>query len=1102
MYRATLILGLLAVLSLLGPVGYLPSWLAFFVAALSITLFAGIVVWNLSGADATGLPTPAEKLAVWFATGAGVLALAGFVSIVFHARLVHLMRMLAILNAGALVLILAGKLKFHKAGGADACREQGRLALMVVLVCVAVGVGLLTTVTPRDGDDWYYTAHIGDYADGRPIASEDAVFGGGGTAAGRSWFGGWWVAEAIFARASGVDAVDCHQIYLPLVLVPFAVLAVFALARQLFQSVGLALVACCFQVLYYVSSAFPHQSAGWMLVCRAAQDKSVASLIMVPVAVTLGLGFIRQASETAPPGNRRSYILLFIVLVATTVVHPQGIVWGGLALIPFAVLEVLRLRTRRSVFALCLILLAFGVSGGFLLSGKETLEGAVEVLRETNAESRDAPSLASVYLPGETLITPDEPPSAYMDGEVEIADVGNPLRVTRYPIAILGLAVTFGLLVRVRRSFAARFLVCMTFSVLFLVFTPPGAALSARLMTFRTLYRLTWLLPWGLSIALGLASLRLRTRWVWVVFVGIALLLARGNPANYITSLATERWRMRPSAGVAEVLRTLRMEPDPQGRVLATAETGRFVAGFAPDAYPANYRGDGALTVAELGDLLGKHQPDETDLDMIQAKRFRYMLLERDLPLAGALRRGWTNCRLVMENEAYDLWAVPDDLALGEPRRPGPNLIFMTVSSMRKDHLGCYGYARPTSPNIDRLAGKGVRFGNVVCQSAQTAPSLASVFTGMNPRTHGALNHADILDDRFSTLAELLAERGYLTSAFTSGYALDSCGLDQGFDLYWRVYDHFTLKQTHARYQRQEDPTTAAVLAWLEAYTQSPLFLWVHWLHPRRPYDPPPEQEKVFVEASRLDTHSEQRPASDVNGWESVLSGEEVGALIGRYDGEVAFADVQVGRVLDKLEALGLRENTIVVLTADHGEVLYDHECYFGHERALYDEAIMIPLVIQGDAVVIPDARADNLARSIDIMPTVLGLLDVEIPETVEGENLVPLLAGHEAWKIEYAFCETFPFTSEGLPRHAVRTSASKLIWKDAGPDSIEKEFYDLKHDPEELANIYAITSPEAAFLDSVLSRWIGPDTRHPVIIPDPPNGLRRRLLRRLGYID
>lgn len=426
----------------------------------------------------------------------------------------------------------------------------------------------------------------------------------------------------------------------------------------------------------------------------------------------------------------------------------------------------------------------------------------------------------------------------------------------------------------------------------------------------------------------------------------------------------------------------------------------------------------------------------------------------------------------------------------------------MTVSSMRKDHLGCYGYARPTSPNMDRLAGEGVRFGNVVCQSSQTAPSLASVFTGMNPRTHGAINHADTLDDRFSTLAELLAEQGYLTSAFTSGYALDSCGLEQGFDLYWRVYDHFTLQQTHARYQRHEDPTTGAVLAWLEGYKESPLFLWVHWLHPRRPYDPPPEQAKAFGQVWEPARHREQQPVSSSKSRSPALSDEEVEAFVDRYDGEVAFADVQVGRVLDKLDALGLRENTIVVLTADHGEVLYDHEHYFGHEKALYDEAIMIPLVIQGDAVVIPDARADSLARSIDIMPTVLGLLDVEIPEAVEGENLLPLLAGSGDWKIDYAFCETFPFTSDGLPRHAVRTTDSKIVWKDAGSDSIKKEFYALKHDPGELHNLYTSDFPEAARLDSILARWIGHDTRHPIHIPDPPNGRRRRLLRRLGYID
>jgi arylsulfatase A-like enzyme len=1097
-----LILGLVAVLSLSGPVSHLPPWLAFFLTALSITLFPGILIWSLSGGDDVGFQTIGEKLAVWFAAGVGVLSLAGFAGIVLGARLSHLMAVLAVLNVGAIVLIVAGRMRFSPASGIDAEPEPHGRLLMIVLLAIAVGVGLTTTVTPRDGDDWYYTAHIADYAGGTPIASEDAFFGEAGPVVGRSWFGGWWVAEAILARASGLDAVDCHQVYLPLLLVPFGVLAVFALAMQLFRSIGLALAACCFQILYYLSSAFPHQSAGWMLFCRAAQDKSVSALIMVPVAVTLALGLMRRASEKAPSGQRRPISLLLVVTVASTLVHPQGVVWVGLALLPFAVMEVLRLRTRRSLRAVGLILLSLAVSGIFLLSGRETLEDAVQVLQARNTEGKEIPSVASVYLPGENLFTPEAAPVGYVPEEVYQADTGNPLRVARYPLAVLGLALVVVVLTRVHKSFTARFLAVITLSVLYLVFTPQGAAMSARVMTFRTLYRLTWLLPWGFVIAFALSSLKLPQRWVWVLFLGIGLVLARGNPANYVRSLAAERGHMRPSAGAAEMLRILRTEPAPQGRVLADEETGRFVAGFAPEAYPPSYRGEGALDATELDRILNLYQPDEAGLQLIQAERFRYMLLERNLPLAGMLMRGWTNCKLIAENEAYRLWAIPDSLERGKPRHPGPNILLITVDSMRRDHLGCYGYAKPTSPNMDGLAREGTRFGNAVCQSPQTAPSLVSLHTGLNPRTHGVLNHADVLADRFLTLAEVLSGKGYLTSAFTSGYALDSCGLDQGFDLYWRVYDHFTLSQTHARYQRQEDPTTDALLAWLDRHSESPLFTWVHWLHPRRPYAPPPEQEAVFLHPPGAGGDLGLPPRSSINGNEARLSGEEIEALIGRYDGEVAFADVQVGRVLKRLEELGLRSQTVVVLTADHGEALHDHEDYFGHDRVLYDETVMVPLIIQGDTVSIPASSADSLARTIDVMPTLLGLVDVEIQDMVEGEDLLSLPEGSGRWKVEYAFSETFPFVSDALPRHAVRTKDSKIIWKDAGQDSIKKEFYDLGEDPDELNDLFRAQPAEAARLDSVLSCWIGPDTRHPVHVPDPPNSRMCRLLRRLGYID
>jgi len=206
--------------------------------------------------------------------------------------------------------------------------------------------------------------------------------------------------------------------------------------------------------------------------------------------------------------------------------------------------------------------------------------------------------------------------------------------------------------------------------------------------------------------------------------------------------------------------------------------------------------------------------------------------------------------------------------------------------------------------------------------------------------------------------------------------------------------------------------------------------------------------------------------------------------------------------VLDRLAALGLADSTIVVLTADHGEVLNDHDDYFGHDAALYDEAVMIPLVVGGAPVSLRAVEDDSLVRSIDVMPTLLGVLDISIPEAVEGENLLAIPEGSGRWPIEHAFCETFPFASEAMPSHAVRTIGSKLIWRDAGQDSIEKEFYDLAGDPRELDNRYSKDSAEPARLDSILTRWIGPDTHHPVHIEDTRNARTLRLLRRLGYTD
>jgi arylsulfatase A-like enzyme len=434
--------------------------------------------------------------------------------------------------------------------------------------------------------------------------------------------------------------------------------------------------------------------------------------------------------------------------------------------------------------------------------------------------------------------------------------------------------------------------------------------------------------------------------------------------------------------------------------------------------------------------------------------------------------------------------------------RPELNVVVITLDTLRADHLSCYGYERNTSPRIDEFAGHGVLFENVACQSSQTLPSHASIFVGTNPRTHKAISHESPVGPDITTLAEILRDHGYRTAAFISSHALDSkYRLDQGFNTYWEVHKERTYDERRTAKEAEDDPTLDEAIEWLKGHGRSKFFLWVHWFHPHRAYNPPPRYRQMF--AGDYDGTATSDPEFIMKVWkgEAELAQPDVDHLRGLYDGEVAFTDELVGRLVDWLDTMRILENTIVVITSDHGEILYEHERYFGHDIALYDECIMIPLIIYSPTLEIGNPRVGELVQSLDIMPTLLEVLEIEPPVGLEGKSLLPLAGGGGVPTVEYSFSETFPFPEKCAPRHAVRSRDAKLIWKEGCEEELCKEFYDLKADPGETSNVYD-EHPGAARLDSVLARWMQADGLHPASIPTARESGRWRILKSLGYVD
>jgi arylsulfatase A-like enzyme len=293
------------------------------------------------------------------------------------------------------------------------------------------------------------------------------------------------------------------------------------------------------------------------------------------------------------------------------------------------------------------------------------------------------------------------------------------------------------------------------------------------------------------------------------------------------------------------------------------------------------------------------------------------------------------------------------------------NLLLLTIDTLRADHLGCYGYARNTSPALDALAQAGVCFTHALCQRPKTSPSFATIMTGTYPAKHGIHGSRQVLKPANETLAEYLKEAGWTTAAvITNGNLYPVFGFDQGFDTY--VYGH-------------KDGKTGSDLAieWLEqnAASDEPWFLWVHHTDPHAPYAPRAPYDTMF--------------GDDDGGRRS--AGER---QIDLYDGEIRFTDDQMGRLIEWITANGLRERTLIVFTADHGESLGEHDYYYEHGLHPYEPSARVPLIFSASGIVPEETRSSALVGAVDILPTILGALDVEFDASVQGRSFLMEVLG------------------------------------------------------------------------------------------------------------
>lgn len=399
-----------------------------------------------------------------------------------------------------------------------------------------------------------------------------------------------------------------------------------------------------------------------------------------------------------------------------------------------------------------------------------------------------------------------------------------------------------------------------------------------------------------------------------------------------------------------------------------------------------------------------------------------------------------------------------------------PNVLFIVLDATRYDHLSCYGYKKPTTPNLDQVAAEGALYENCITPASWTLPSLASLFTGLYPRDHGVKSQHSKLKESFETLAEILAAAGYRTLGFSSNAWVGSfAGLDQGFEQFVDVWRHLGTNPA----DDGAALTNERIRDWLGAdETGKPFFLFVHYFEPHFPYRPPPPYDSKFLpkgadsamlaEVRRWAHPREVGYILKVPGME--ISRTQLEILESQYDGEIAYLDRQIGILISEFKRRGLLDNTITVITSDHGEHLGDH-ALLDHKMSLYDPLIHVPLIIRYPPAVPAGRRIQSPVQTIDILPTLLQLCAIKRGAAGVSVGL-PLAddadAGRSHMFAEFAapnmfldvMAKTFPEADHSVFDRAlkvVQTRQYKLIWASDG----RHELYDIVRDRVEAVNLY-----------------------------------------------
>ena len=386
-----------------------------------------------------------------------------------------------------------------------------------------------------------------------------------------------------------------------------------------------------------------------------------------------------------------------------------------------------------------------------------------------------------------------------------------------------------------------------------------------------------------------------------------------------------------------------------------------------------------------------------------------YRWEERDIDLSALGRKASLTLSLVSEHPgAIGVWGSPvvrqrdPARAAGAPR----GVILLWADTLRRDHLDAYGYERETAPFLKRMASEGVLFENNFSQATWTKVSTPSVLTSLYPSTHGVKNFSDFLPSSATTLAEVYRDAGYATVSFASNlFTGQFTNLHQGFE---ELHEDGSLPEVGS--SKTSRAYVDQFVHWLERHHDVPFFAFVHVYDPHDPFEPRPPYNGLWADGRKKEQHEKdlekaraviQEPLAKAFGMPSREELHEAGvdpdAYVAFdqdwYDGSIRGMDAEIERVFERLRELGLDEDTLVVFAGDHGEEFLEHGRTF-HGQSVYGELTRVPLIFRWPGGIAPGARVERVTETIDVMPTLLTLSGIPLPEAIQGQSLAPLLTG------------------------------------------------------------------------------------------------------------